>query len=77
MERETELMLVGRLRDGDTAAFDAVYEAYRARLYTFLARLSRSRAVATPTDELHTAAKIAASVSGRISASFCSVGRMA
>jgi len=46
MERETELMLVGRLRDGDTAAFDAVYEAYRARLYTFLARLSRSRDVA-------------------------------
>jgi RNA polymerase sigma-70 factor (ECF subfamily) len=46
MERDTELLLVGRLRDGDTAAFDAIYEAYRARLYSFLARLSRSRDVA-------------------------------
>jgi RNA polymerase sigma-70 factor (ECF subfamily) len=46
MDRETELALVGRLRDGDAAAFDAVYEEYRARLYSFLARLSRSRDVA-------------------------------
>jgi RNA polymerase sigma-70 factor (ECF subfamily) len=46
MEREAELVLVGRLRDGDAAAFDAVYEAYRARLYSFLSRLSRSRDVA-------------------------------
>ena len=46
MDREAELALVGRLRDGDTAAFDAVYEEYRARLYSFLARLSRSRDVA-------------------------------
>jgi len=46
MDRETELVLVGRLRDGDAAAFDAVYEEYRARLYSFLARLSRSRDVA-------------------------------
>jgi RNA polymerase sigma-70 factor (ECF subfamily) len=46
MDRESELALVGRLRDGDAAAFDAVYEAYRARLYSFLARLSRSRDVA-------------------------------
>jgi RNA polymerase sigma-70 factor (ECF subfamily) len=46
MERETELALVRRLRDGDTAAFDAVHAAYRARLYSFLARLSRSRDVA-------------------------------
>jgi len=46
MDRETELALVGRLRGGDAAAFDAVYEEYRARLFTFLARLSRSRDVA-------------------------------
>jgi RNA polymerase sigma-70 factor (ECF subfamily) len=46
MDRETELALVGRLRDGDAAAFDAIYEEYRARLYSFLARLSRSRDVA-------------------------------
>jgi RNA polymerase sigma-70 factor (ECF subfamily) len=46
MDRESELALVGRLRDGDTAAFDAVYEEFRARLFSFLARLSRSREVA-------------------------------
>jgi RNA polymerase sigma-70 factor (ECF subfamily) len=46
MERESELALVDRLRDGDPAAFDAVYEEYRSRLYSFLARLSRSRDVA-------------------------------
>lgn len=46
MERDTELALVSRLRDGDAAAFDAVYEEYRARIYSFLARLSRSRDVA-------------------------------
>ncbi len=46
MERDTELALVDRLRDGDPAAFDAVYEEYRARIYSFLARLSRSRDVA-------------------------------
>jgi RNA polymerase sigma-70 factor (ECF subfamily) len=43
MDRETELAVVGRLRDGDPAAFDLVYDEYRARLFTFLARLSRGR----------------------------------
>jgi RNA polymerase sigma-70 factor (ECF subfamily) len=46
MDRACELALVAQLRDGDSAAFDAVYEEYRARLYSFLARLSRSRDVA-------------------------------
>jgi len=46
MDRECEVALVDRLRDGDPAAFDAVYEAYRARLFSFLARLARSREVA-------------------------------
>jgi RNA polymerase sigma factor (sigma-70 family) len=32
---------VERLRAGDAEAFRAVYEAYRARLYTFLVRLSQ------------------------------------
>jgi len=46
MDRDVEVGLVNRLRDGDAAAFDAVYEEYRARVYSFLARLSRSRDVA-------------------------------
>jgi RNA polymerase sigma-70 factor (ECF subfamily) len=46
MDRECELALVGRLRDGEPAAFDAVYDAYRARVYSFLARMARSREVA-------------------------------
>jgi len=46
VERETELALVGRLRSGDAAAFDIAYEEYRARIYSFLARLSRSRDIA-------------------------------
>jgi len=46
MDRDTELALVERLRGGDTTAFDAVYEAFHARLFTFLLRLSRRRDVA-------------------------------
>ena len=46
MDRESELQLVGRLRTGDPAAFDAVYEAFNGRLYNFLARLSNHRDVA-------------------------------
>lgn len=46
MDRDTELSLVEGLRRGDTAAFDAVYEAYRPRVFAFLVRLSRSRTVA-------------------------------
>jgi RNA polymerase sigma factor (sigma-70 family) len=46
MEREIELRLVARLRTGDAAAFETVYEAFRARLYSFLVRLSRRRDVA-------------------------------
>jgi RNA polymerase sigma-70 factor (ECF subfamily) len=37
---------VERLREGDADAFSAVYEAYRARLYTFLLRLSRDEQLA-------------------------------
>jgi len=46
MDRDTELALVGRLRDGDAGAFDAIYEVFNARLLTFLVRLSRRRDVA-------------------------------
>lgn len=46
MDREAEFALVRRVADGDSAAFDLIYDEYRARLYSFLARLSRSRDVA-------------------------------
>lgn len=46
MERELELRLVIRLKAGDAAAFEAVYDAYRPRLFSFLARLARRRDVA-------------------------------
>ena len=46
MDRESELEIVAQLRTGDAAAFDRVYGEFNARLFTFLARLSRSRDVA-------------------------------
>jgi RNA polymerase sigma-70 factor (ECF subfamily) len=46
MDREIELALVRRLGDGDTAAFDAIFEQFHVRLLTFLVRLCRSRDVA-------------------------------
>lgn len=46
MDRDIELSLVEGLRRGDSKAFDAVYEAYRSRVFGFLVRLSRSRTVA-------------------------------
>jgi len=46
VERETELALVARLRQGDADSFDDVYAAFNTRLFTFLVRLSRRRDVA-------------------------------
>jgi RNA polymerase sigma-70 factor (ECF subfamily) len=46
MDRDSELVLVSRLRQGDTAAFDAVHAEFNARLFSFLARLSCRRDVA-------------------------------
>jgi RNA polymerase sigma factor (sigma-70 family) len=46
VERDTELALVERLRQGDLAACDEVYAAFNVRLFTFLVRLSRRRDVA-------------------------------
>ena len=46
MDRDTELALVERLRQNDAGAFDEVYDAFNARLFTFLIRRSRRREVA-------------------------------
>lgn len=46
MDRDLELALVERLRQGDADAFDEVYAAFNVRLFTFLVRLSRRREVA-------------------------------
>ncbi len=46
VDREIELRLITRLKAGETSAFEAVYEAFRPRLYSFLVRLSRRRDVA-------------------------------
>jgi RNA polymerase sigma-70 factor, ECF subfamily len=43
MAMEIERHLVERLKAGDEAAFDLVYEAYRHRLFAFLCRLTRNR----------------------------------
>jgi RNA polymerase sigma factor (sigma-70 family) len=46
MDRESELALVRRVREGDAAAFDTVHAMFNVRLFGFLARLARSRDVA-------------------------------
>ena len=46
MQPDDDAALVAGLRAGDAAAFDRAYELYRARLFTFLLRLSRSTTVA-------------------------------
>lgn len=46
MGPQDESALVAGLRQGDTAAFDRVYEIYRPRLFGFLLRLSRNRTIA-------------------------------
>ena len=46
MDPDTERIVVQRLREGDPSAFDAVYDEYRARLFSFIVRLSRRRDLA-------------------------------
>ena len=46
MDRESELLLVAQMRDGDAAAFDRIHAEFNARIFSFLARLSRRRDVA-------------------------------
>jgi RNA polymerase sigma-70 factor (ECF subfamily) len=43
MDREYELDLVRRVREGDLDAFDLVHRQFNTRLFAFLARLTRSR----------------------------------
>jgi RNA polymerase sigma-70 factor, ECF subfamily len=46
MGSDSDRSLVIRLRAGDAAAFDRVYDDYRPRVFAFLLRMSRSRTVA-------------------------------
>jgi DNA-directed RNA polymerase specialized sigma24 family protein len=46
MERDFEVALVAQLRAGNPAAFDAIYDAYNPRLFSFLLRMTKNRAVA-------------------------------
>jgi RNA polymerase sigma-70 factor (ECF subfamily) len=46
MNPDAELLVVSRLRAGDTSAFDEVHAAFNGRLFSFLVRLSRRRDVA-------------------------------
>jgi len=46
VDREIELALVARLRDGDPSAFGVVHERYNRPLFNFLGRLTRRRDVA-------------------------------
>jgi RNA polymerase sigma factor (sigma-70 family) len=46
MDRAHELSLIQRLKERDAAAFDEIYDALRARLYSFLVRLTRRRDLA-------------------------------
>ncbi len=46
MDRARELGVVAGLRAGSEASFNVVYDAYRARLYSFLIRLARDRDLA-------------------------------
>ena len=46
MDREAELSLVERLREGDAAAFDLVHAEFNPRLFNFLSRLCRRPDVA-------------------------------
>jgi RNA polymerase sigma-70 factor (ECF subfamily) len=39
-------VLVARLSAGDTGAFDEAYDMYRPRVFAFLLRMTRNRALA-------------------------------
>jgi RNA polymerase sigma-70 factor (ECF subfamily) len=46
MGQDSEAALVERLRAGDISAFDAIYDAYNPRLFSFLLRMTKNRTVA-------------------------------
>lgn len=51
MQQDFEAALVSRLRQGDHAAFDEIFDAYNRRLLHFLWRMARNRAVAEDLSE--------------------------
>jgi RNA polymerase sigma-70 factor (ECF subfamily) len=46
MDRAHELALIHRLKERDVTAFDEIYDSFRAKLYSFLVRLTRRRDLA-------------------------------
>jgi RNA polymerase sigma-70 factor, ECF subfamily len=46
MDRNLEVALVARLTAGDTAAFDEIYDTLNPRLFSFLCRMAKNRAIA-------------------------------
>jgi RNA polymerase sigma-70 factor (ECF subfamily) len=46
MEPDFDAALVRRLRAGDAAAFDEIYDTFNRRLLSFLARMTKNRSVA-------------------------------
>ena len=46
VEREIEVALVGRLRAGDSTAFDEIFAVFNTRLLSFLTRMARNRSIA-------------------------------
>jgi RNA polymerase sigma-70 factor (ECF subfamily) len=46
VDRSSEQEIVGRLKRGDTAAFDQIYALYRPRLFGFLVRMAQQRELA-------------------------------
>ncbi len=46
MDRDDEARLVAALRRGEESAFAPVYDAYRARVFTFILRMVNRRAIA-------------------------------
>ena len=46
MTKKSDKVLLKRLRDGDERAFDEIYDAFRPRLFSFLARLTGRPALA-------------------------------
>lgn len=43
MTQSSDNLLLDRLRNGDATAFDALYEYYRPRIFSFLVRITRVR----------------------------------
>lgn len=46
MKNQDEKKLISFIKKGDTRAFDLIFKEYRARIYSYLVRLSKNREVA-------------------------------